>query len=190
MCAGGGRTDLADVYLLDRADRRVDIVEHRLNGVVDRDGVEPTGHREQRRAAEKVLELGGVQRRRHDHKLEVGPPRAHALEQPEQEVGADGALVRLVDDDGGIAAECRVRHRLAQQHTVRHVLEKRVLRRAVLKPDRVAYLRAERDVHLLGDAPRDRHGGDATWLRARDRAAPAPAHPRLEHERRDLRRLA
>ena len=52
----------------------------------------------------------------------------------------DGALVRLVQHDAGVAAHLGVDQRLPQQHTVRHVLDLCLRRGAVLEPDRVADL--------------------------------------------------
>mmetsp|Transcript_48295 Transcript_48295/g.116129 ORF Transcript_48295/g.116129 Transcript_48295/m.116129 type:complete len:439 (+) Transcript_48295:308-1624(+) len=78
---------------------------------------------------------------------------------------------------------------LAQQHAVGHVLEHGAIRRAVLEADRVAHLVAQLGAHLLGDARRHRHGGDAPRLRAADLLVVSGV-ARLVQVLRDLRRLA
>jgi len=88
------------------------------------------------------VRLVGVQRGGRDDELEVGPALHDALEQAEEDVGVDGALVRLVQHDHAVGAEPVVQQRLAQEHAVRHVLDHRLGPGAVLEADGVAHLRA------------------------------------------------
>lgn len=69
------------------------------------------------------------------------------LEDAEEHVGVQGALVRLVHDDDAVAVQVRLPERLAQQHPVRHVLYHRLRARAVLKPDRVPHLINTTSIH-------------------------------------------
>lgn len=61
-------------------------------------------------------------------------------EQAEQHVRVQRALVRFVHDDGAVVVQIRLAERLTQQDPVRHVLDYRLLRRAVLKADGVTNL--------------------------------------------------
>ena len=106
----------------------------------------PTRH--ERRVLEVALELLGFQRGRHDHNLQrralhkhlgsgarvsqrrivatpTFPGRACLLEQAEEDVGGERTLVRLVQHDNAVSRHQRVRHRLAEQHAVRHVPARR-----------------------------------------------------------------
>ena len=67
--------------------------------------------------------------------------QAHLLEDAEEDVGVEGALVGLVHDDGAVVVQVPLAQGLPQQHAVRHVLYHRLLARAVLKADCVAHLR-------------------------------------------------
>ena len=59
--------------------------------------------------AEVAREALGVERRRRDDHLEVGPPRQQLLQVAQQEVDVEAALVRLVDDDRVVGGEQRGR---------------------------------------------------------------------------------
>ena len=65
---------------------------------------------------------------------------AHLLEDAEQHVCVQGALVGLVHDDCRIVVQIPLPQGLPQQHPVRHVLDHRLLTGAVLKADRIAHL--------------------------------------------------
>ena len=55
----------------------------------------------------------------------------------------EGPLVRLVQHHARVRREIRLAQKLAEQHTVRHILEQRTIGGAVLEPDRVADLTHE-----------------------------------------------
>mmetsp|Transcript_15053 Transcript_15053/g.32129 ORF Transcript_15053/g.32129 Transcript_15053/m.32129 type:complete len:663 (-) Transcript_15053:611-2599(-) len=179
---------LVQVNLQHGAYGGVEIVLHGLRRVVELHRVEPPRHRQQRRVVKVAAELLGVERRAHDNHLELRPQREQLLDEAEEQVGGECALVRLVEHDGGVAPERRVVHRLAQQHPVGQVLEYRLGPARVVEADGVANLLAQRDAKLLRDAFRHRHGRHATRLRARDQL-PIGARQRVEQKRRDLRCL-
>ena len=181
---------LAGVDLQHGPDGGLDVVALGLGREEDLDGVGPAGHGEQRRVEEVGLELLGVEGGRHDDDLEVPAPLRDLLEQGHEDVGGEGALVGLVEDDAAVARHVGVVHRLAQQLAVRHVLEQRLLARPVLEADAVADLLAQLDVELVGDALGDRHGRHAARLRAGDELARLVRQLVVEHVLRDLGRLA
>ena len=98
------------------------------------------------------------------------------LDEAEEDVGVERALVRLVDDHHAVLLQSRLGEELAQQHAVRHVLHDRLVARVVLEADGVPDLAAEPYVHLLRDPRRDAHRRDAPRLRAPDHACMPPAH--------------
>ena len=65
------------------------------------------------------------------------------LEEAEQDVGVDGALVRFVQDDDAVRAHGLVQQTLTQQHAVRHIFDHRLRPGAVLETDRIAHLLAQ-----------------------------------------------
>lgn len=65
----------------------------------------------------------------------------HLLEQTHQDIGGEGPLVSLIEDDGRVPREHVVVHGFSEQHTVGHVLEeRRVSVRHVLESNRVSDL--------------------------------------------------
>lgn len=160
---GGGRVDLED-----RGDGGVEVVGLGLLGVVDVDGVPAAGDVEDGRAVKVPRELLRVHRRGRDEQLELRPEARDVLDEAEEDVGREGALVGLVDHERGVPAEVGLGEELAEQHAVGHVLEDGLVGGRVLEADGVAHLVADLDAHLVGDARGDGHGGDAAGLRAAD----------------------
>ncbi len=113
----------------------------------------------------------GVDGRRGDDDLEVGALRQDAAQVAEQEVDVERALVRLVDDDRVVAAQQSVAVDLVEQDAVGHQRHARVGRHLVGEAHLVADGRAERNLHLVGDALGDRARGDAARLGVSDRGA-------------------
>eukprot|EP00951_Prasinocladus_malaysianus_P023504 scaffold200267_cov31-Prasinocladus_malaysianus.AAC.1 len=64
----------------------------------------------------------------------------YLLEQAEEDVRVDGALVGLVQHDDAVRAHHVVQEALAEEHAVRHVLQDRLGGRAVLETDRIPHL--------------------------------------------------
>jgi hypothetical protein len=136
-------------------------------------------------------ELVRVERRAHDDDLEGRVRRAgrvaggeDAAEVTEEEVRAERALVRLVDEHGGVPEEERVREQLAHEQPVRDELDARGGARALVEADGVADGRAEGRAVLVRDARGERERGDPPGLGDRDRAV--GGEPGLEHVLRDL----
>lgn len=74
---------------------------------------------------------------------EVGVFCTDLTEQAEQHVRVERALVRFVHDDGAVVVQIGLAQRLSQQDPVRHVLNNRLLRRAVLEADGVTDLHGQ-----------------------------------------------
>uniref|UniRef100_A0A8R7K0H9 Uncharacterized protein n=1 Tax=Triticum urartu TaxID=4572 RepID=A0A8R7K0H9_TRIUA len=183
--AGG----LLDVQLQDRDDGGGDVVRLRRRGVVDVHLVPPPGDLEDGGLVEEVAEPLGVERRAGDEQLHVRPEARDVLYQAEEDVGGERALVRLVHDHHAVARQVRLAEELAQEHPVRHVLDHRLVRGAVLEPDGVADLVPELDAQLLRHPRRHAHGRHAPRLRARD-LLPLGRVPSLVEVLRYLRGLA
>ncbi|MCY1520998.1 hypothetical protein D9M68_557940 [compost metagenome] len=112
--------------------------------------------------------------RRHHH-LQVGSARQQLAQVAEQEVDVQAALVRLVDDDGVVAAQERIALRLGQQDAVRHQLDGRIGAGAVVEPHLVAHHLAHRRVQFLGDALGHRGRRQAARLGVADHLLAAAA---------------
>jgi hypothetical protein len=134
-----------------------------------------------------VGEALGVDRRRGDDDLQVGPARQDLAQVAEQEVDVEAALVRLVDDDRVVGAQQRVALGLGEQDAVGHQLDAGAGGEPVLEAHLVADDLAERRLQLLGDPPGDARGGDPARLGVADQAAAVGAAP--AHRQRDLRQL-
>ena len=67
--------------------------------------------------------------------------KAYRLEQAKQDVCVYRPLMGLVEHDDSVLREVGVNETLSQHHSVRHVLNDRLLTRAVLEPNRVADLK-------------------------------------------------
>lgn len=182
--------------LEDRLERRVEKVVLRRRRVLDRDLVLTSADVQDRGAVEKVAEPLGVDGRRHDDDLEICrfalarvavglvvldllallgvgrhlgfPPLLDVLQEPHEHVGAEAALVRLVEDDDVVRVEVAVAQHLGEQGAVGRVLEAGGATRAVVEPDRVADEVAEGDAGFSGDALGERDGGDSPRLGADD----------------------
>ena len=142
--------------------------------VVDRHGVQAAGDGQRRRAGVEGRELRRVQRGGGDDEAQLGALRQQLLAEPEQDVGVDAAVVRLVQHDHRVAAELGIGDELLHEATVRDVLDLSSGRRLVIEatrnemkmvaPDRVAHLLSERTVHFLGNATSEVNRGHAARL--------------------------
>ncbi|MBV6489644.1 MAG: hypothetical protein GHHEDOFH_03647 [Pseudorhodoplanes sp.] len=124
----------------------------------------------------------GVDRRRGDDQLQVVAPRPfdQLLQVAEQEVDVQAALVRLVDDEGVVLREQRIRHRLGQQDPVGHQLDRGTGRQRLVEADLVAHMHARRRAEFLGDAPGHRGRRQPPRLRVADQPAAAAAGHRAD----------
>ena len=178
--------------LLDRVDDRLGLVaDDRLallillgeldeRPVADVDRVGPPGHLDDRRRLPAAVgEVGGeplgVDGRRGDDQLQVGPLREQALEVAEQEVDVEAPLVGLVDDDRVVLPQLTVPLELGEQDAVGHQLEPAGLRRPVGEPHLVADQLPQLGAELLRDPLGDRPGRDPARLGVPDQLLlPAP----------------
>ena len=78
-----------------------------------------------------------------------------ALQVTQQEVDVEAALMRLIDDDRVVSLEQRIMLRLGEQNAVRHQLDQRIGRGAILKTHLDADPFADTCVELFGHTPRD-----------------------------------
>ena len=62
------------------------------------------------------------------------------LEETEEDISVDGPLVGLVQHDHRVLLQVWVHQTLPEEHTVRHVLDHRLLTGHVLKTDQISYL--------------------------------------------------
>ena len=112
---------LRDVDLQHGDHAGFEVVSLRSLGVHDVDRVAPPGDVEDGRVVKVLGELGGVERGRGDEQLEVGAEARDILEQAEEDVGVQRALVRLVEHHRRVAREVRLAQELTEQHAVCHV---------------------------------------------------------------------
>jgi hypothetical protein len=125
--------------------------------------------------------------RGHDH-LQVRPFRQQLLQEAQQEVDVEAALVRLVDDERVVGREPPVALGLGEQDAVGHQLDERVGLRVVGEAHLVADGLARRRAELLRDPRGHRARGDAPRLRVTDQPPLAAAF--READLRELRGLA
>ncbi len=149
--------------LADRVDDRLGLVAHdglallvvvrRLDqrAVAHLDRVGPPGHLDHRSAAEVLGEALGLDRRGGDDHLQVRSPRQQLAQVAEDEVDVQAALVRLVDQQGVVAAQVAVTLQLGQQDAVGHQLDPTRRRGLVGEPDLVADLVTQGGAELVGD---------------------------------------
>ena len=175
--------------LADRArDLRLERALVALGQVLDRDveaaalalddlGSEEGGHRL------------GVEGGAHRDELEIGArAELEAAEERERDVGREAALVGLVEEDAGDAAELGIRDELAGEGALGDEADPRRLARRVLEAHRVADGVAGLLAELFRDAAGRHAGGEAAWLEDDDLAARGEVA--IEEGARHPRRLA
>mmetsp|Transcript_20640 Transcript_20640/g.59944 ORF Transcript_20640/g.59944 Transcript_20640/m.59944 type:complete len:290 (+) Transcript_20640:1030-1899(+) len=99
---------------------RLDVIPLRLGRVEYLHGEGASGYLEEGRAVKVLLEFFGVERRGHDHHLELSrlgplrPPPQYLHEQTHNDIGGEGTLVRLVQYNHRISTQQRIAHGLPQ----------------------------------------------------------------------------
>ncbi len=156
--------------------------------VADLDREAPALDEHDRRVAEVAREALGIDRRRRDDHLEIGPLALEPLQVAENEVDVEAALVRLVDDQRVVLREPAVAADLVEQDAVGHHLDQRAGARLIGEPHLEADRVAELHLELLGEPRGDRLRRDPARLRVADH--PRDAAAGLEADLRQLRRLA
>ena len=152
------------------------------------DRVEAAGHLDHRGAVEMLRETLGVDGRRGDDHLQVGPPGEQLFQVAEQKVDVQAALVRLVDDDRLVGVQIRIGLRLGEQDAIGHQLDPAFRRRFIVETDLDADAGADLRLQFLRQPRRHRTGGQPARLGMTDQAARADAE--IEADFRQLRRLA
>ena len=145
----------------------VRLLEQRPVAHLDREGA--TRDLDDRRRSspgigEVLGEALGVDGRRGDDQLQVGPPGQQSFQVPEQEVHVQAALVGLVDDQGVVLLEHPVALQLGEQDAVGHHLHAALLRRTVGEPHLVADRLPQLGAELLGDPLGNAARSDPAWL--------------------------
>lgn len=133
---------------------------------VHREGA--AGDFEDGHTAKKICEFSGVERGRGDDELEIVAPRDNLTQDAKQQVGVDGALVRLVHNDAGVGIKVLFLQRLTEQDAISHVLDEcflAILVSLVLEPDGITDLLPDFTAHFLGDPLGDGHSGHTTGLK-------------------------
>ena len=161
--------------------------------LLDREGA--AGHGDDRRRplgrSEVLGETLGVDGGRGDDDLQVGPARQYLAQVAQQEVDVEAAFVGLVDDDGVVGLEQRIRLGFGQQDAVGHQFHRGVAAQPVLETHLVADHVAELRVEFFGDAFGHRRGGDAARLGVADEFALAGRRVEFAapHRQEDLGQL-
>jgi hypothetical protein len=120
-----------------------------------------------------------IERRRHDHELQIGAHFATDLgQQRQREIGVQAALVELVEDDARDAVEEGITLQAAGQQALGDHLDACLRPGAVLEPDTVADALAQAGPVLCGEAARDGPGGHPPRLQHHQ--APVAEHAGLE----------
>ena len=122
------------------------------------------------RTAEEIREALRVDRGRRDDELEVGASRQQSLEDPEQEIDIETALVRLVDDQRVVSAQQAVALQLLEQDPVRHHLDARLPAGPVREPHLVSHHRAYRGTQLSRETRSNGSRRYASRLRMTDQS--------------------
>jgi hypothetical protein len=118
--------------------------------------------------SKKTRNAFDVQRRRgHDH-LQIRASRQQALEHAHQQIDVQGAFMRLIDDDGVVAAQQRVGGQLRQQQTVGHQHQPRDLGNLIGEPDAKTDAASHRLTDFLGNACGQGARGQTPRLGMRD----------------------
>lgn len=76
--------------------------------------------------------------------------------------------MRLVDNHTRIPRQIRFRQKLPQQHTIRHILDRRLIARAILEPNRVPHFLSDPTPYFLRYTSRHGHRRHSTRLSASD----------------------
>jgi hypothetical protein len=131
--------------------------------------------------------LGLNGRRRDDH-LQVGPAGQQLAQVAEQEVDVEAALVRLVENQGVVTQQASVALDFGEQDAVGHQLHQRAVADLIGEAHGVADGLAERGAQFVGDALGDCAGSEPARLGVAD--GPADAAAQFQTDLRQLRGLA
>mmetsp|Transcript_19460 Transcript_19460/g.46953 ORF Transcript_19460/g.46953 Transcript_19460/m.46953 type:complete len:467 (+) Transcript_19460:703-2103(+) len=123
-----------------------------------------TRHGQNRGSIKIILKSLSVQGRGHHHAPQRRTPLEDLFAQAEQDIGGERPFVGLVQHQAAVLVHGGIRHALAKQHTIGHVLDLGLLAGAILKPDQVPHMGAQLYIHLLRYTGRDGHGSYPSGL--------------------------
>jgi hypothetical protein len=106
----------------------------------------------------------GIDGRRGNDQLEIGPARQQPLEIAQQEIDVQAALVGLVENDRFVLVQLPVALGFRQQNAIGHQFDPRIRPRPVGKTHLVTHLATDRRSQFCCDSRRHRAGGDPTRL--------------------------
>src|SRR5436309_953965 len=123
-------------------------------GVSGRYRKEPAWRRDDRRAAEIVRELRGIERRRHDQELQIRPQAALDVERERQpEIAIEGALMELIENQASGVLDCRIALQPARQEALGDDFYPRARRYLAVEAHGVTDGLADRLAAQLGHVP-------------------------------------
>ena len=120
-------------------------------------------------------ETGGINRRRRDQQLQVGPAWQKPLQVAEQEIDIEAALVRFVNDDGVVFRQPAIRLDLRQQDAVGHELDRCRIADGIIEAHLEADQPAQLHLQFFGNPACHRARGDPSRLGAADHSRSATA---------------
>ena len=148
--------------------REVEFVVLAGRTVDELDGEEASGHRNDGGVVEELREALHVERRGGDDHLEITAAHEDPLEDAEQEVDVEGALVGLVDDDDVVGPQKGVGPGFGEQDAVGHELDAGLAGDLASEAVLIADESANLALQFMGDAFGHRDGGEAAGLGAGD----------------------
>ncbi len=152
---------------------RVFIVAHQ-GPVAHLHRVAAAGHLDHRRSVEKRREFARIDRGRSDDHPQIGAAGRQSLDDPQQQVDVQAALVCLIDDQGVVASQGAVALEFLQQDPVGHQFDPGVRTRVVVEAHLVADRATHRSAHLLRETAGQGTGGDSSGLGMSDDPGGAP----------------
>ncbi|RYF40332.1 MAG: PLP-dependent transferase, partial [Cytophagaceae bacterium] len=158
------------VNLHDSRKGGVQVIGLGLSAVHDLDRVCPTWDRQNGALEEVGTELLGIEGCRCDDDFQVRAFLESLLQETEEHICGDSALVGFVKHDDAIPSELRIQKNLSLHDTIGHVLDSSAAACLVFKTDSVADFFADSASYFVGHTCSHTHGGNTTWLCTADDA--------------------
>ena len=155
---------------------------HRLaRSVADRQRMQGTRHINHRAVAQEVRHRRRLQCRRHYQDAKVRSCEPRLASQRQTQVGVDAALVKLIDDQRGDAAQQGIILQVGRENAFSDHQQPGVSTGLLLEADVPSHLLSQRPATLVGDATRHGPSGDPARLQQQHAS---PVHQRGRHPRR------